>query len=193
MIRVVVFDAYGTLFDVYSVAELAERLFPGQGAALSVIWRDKQVEYSRLISLSDPRAQGSQHYQDFWTLTQLALDFARAPRASLHMSTGVNMGRQGTLAFWLGQMLVLLTGNLDVPGGNVLSVGYYARHARAGRTPSALPAPTSNTRSAPTPETSGSIRVSPTAPVTSPRLMSRPTRPREARSSSAASHGSAWS
>ena len=66
-------------------------------------------------------------------ITRLALDFARAPRASLHMSTGVNMGRQGTLAFWLGQMLVLLTGNLDVPGGNVLSVGYYTRHARAGR------------------------------------------------------------
>ena len=78
MIRVVVFDAYGTLFDVYSVAELAERLFPGQGAPLSVIWRDKQIEYSRLISLSDPRAQGSQHYQDFWTLTQLALDYAFA-------------------------------------------------------------------------------------------------------------------
>lgn len=70
-------------------------------------------------------------------IRQLALDFARAPRASLHMSTGVNMGRQGTLAFWLGQMLVLLTGNLDVAGGNVLSVGYYTRHARAGRTPTA--------------------------------------------------------
>ena len=72
-------------------------------------------------------------------ITRLARDFRAANRASLHMSTGVNMGRQGTLAFWLGQMLVLLTGNLDVPGGNVLSVGYYTRHARAGRRPAEGP------------------------------------------------------
>lgn len=78
MIRVVVFDAYGTLFDVYSVSELAEQLFPGHGAALSVIWRDKQIEYSRLISLSDPAAPRSRHYQDFWTLTERALAYACA-------------------------------------------------------------------------------------------------------------------
>ena len=71
-------------------------------------------------------------------IVQLARDFRAAKRASLHMSTGVNMGRQGTLAFWLGQMLVLLTGNLDVQGGNVLSVGYYTRHARAGRMQAAM-------------------------------------------------------
>ena len=47
MIRLVVFDAYGTLFDVYSVSAMAETLFPGQGSALSVLWRDKQIEYSR--------------------------------------------------------------------------------------------------------------------------------------------------
>ena len=52
MIRLVVFDAYGTLFDVYSVGALAETLFPGQGSALSVMWRDKQIEYSRLVSLN---------------------------------------------------------------------------------------------------------------------------------------------
>lgn len=78
MIRVVVFDAYGTLFDVYSVSALAEQLFPGQGAALSVLWRDKQIEYSRLISLSDPSASGSRHYEDFWDLTRYALDYACA-------------------------------------------------------------------------------------------------------------------
>ncbi len=53
-IRAVVFDAYGTLFDVYSIGALGEKLYPGQGAALSVLWRDKQIEYTRLISLSDP-------------------------------------------------------------------------------------------------------------------------------------------
>lgn len=76
MTRVVVFDAYGTLFDVYSVSALAERLYPGHGNALSVLWRDKQIEYTRLISLSDPSAAGSQHYRSFWELTTLALDYA---------------------------------------------------------------------------------------------------------------------
>ena len=66
-IRAVVFDAYGTLFDVYSIGALAEKLYPGQGAALSVLWRDKQIEYTRLISLSDPNPQGSRYYQSFWT------------------------------------------------------------------------------------------------------------------------------
>jgi FMN phosphatase YigB (HAD superfamily) len=44
--RAVLFDAYGTLFDVYSVGLLAEQLFPGQGQALAVLWRDKQIEYA---------------------------------------------------------------------------------------------------------------------------------------------------
>ncbi len=77
MIRLVVFDAYGTLFDVYSVASLAENLFPGQGSALSTQWRDKQIEYSRLISLSDPlNPLGSRHFQSFWDITRLALQYS---------------------------------------------------------------------------------------------------------------------
>jgi 2-haloacid dehalogenase len=50
--RAVLFDAYGTLFDVYSVAEAAERLFPGAGERLGTLWRDKQIEYTRLCSMS---------------------------------------------------------------------------------------------------------------------------------------------
>lgn len=81
---VVVFDAYGTLFDVYSVGALAEKLYPGQGAALSVLWRDKQVEYTRLISLSDPNPQGSRHYQPFWDLTRASLRYALARLGLVH-------------------------------------------------------------------------------------------------------------
>jgi 2-haloacid dehalogenase len=77
-IRVVVFDAYGTLFDVYSIGALAEKLYPGQGAALSVLWRDKQIEYTRLISLSDPDLKGSKHYQPFWDITRASLRYALA-------------------------------------------------------------------------------------------------------------------
>jgi anaerobic selenocysteine-containing dehydrogenase len=69
---------------------------------------------------------------DAATIRSLAHDFAVAPAASVHMSTGVNMGRQGTLAYWLVHMLAFVTGNLDRDGGNVLPIGFYAR-AKAGR------------------------------------------------------------
>jgi anaerobic selenocysteine-containing dehydrogenase len=62
----------------------------------------------------------------------LANGFAVADSASVHMSTGVNMGRQGTLAYWLVHMLSFVTGNLDRAGGNILSVGFY-ESAKAGR------------------------------------------------------------
>ncbi len=67
--RAVVFDAYGTLFDVYSVALLAEQLFPGNGDRLSVLWRDKQIEYTRLTSMSG-------QYRPFWELTRAGLRYA---------------------------------------------------------------------------------------------------------------------
>ena len=68
----VLFDAYGTLFDVYSVALQAEQLFSGQGQALSVLWRDKQIEYTRLVTTSNDGA----HYQPFWDLTRAGLRYA---------------------------------------------------------------------------------------------------------------------
>ena len=65
----VLFDAYGTLFDVYSVALLAEQLFAGQGDALAQLWRDRQIEYTRLCSMSG-------RYKPFWDLTRASLRFA---------------------------------------------------------------------------------------------------------------------
>ncbi len=70
--QAVLFDAYGTLFDVYSVGLMAEQLFPGQGQALSLLWRDKQIEYSRLVTTSNNGA----HYRPFWDLTRCALVYA---------------------------------------------------------------------------------------------------------------------
>jgi 2-haloacid dehalogenase len=75
-IKAVVFDAYGTLFDVYSVQVLAEKLYPGHGADIAVKWRDKQIEYTRLITQSDPHnASGSQFFRPFWELTHLSLEY----------------------------------------------------------------------------------------------------------------------
>lgn len=70
--KAVLFDAYGTLFDVYSVGLLAEQLFPGQGAALGVLWRDKQIEYTRLVTTSND----GEHYKPFWELTRAGLRYA---------------------------------------------------------------------------------------------------------------------
>lgn len=77
--KAVVFDAYGTLFDVYAMGVLAEKLYPGKGVAIANLWRDKQIEYTRLITLSDPNAAtGSRYYQPFWTLTRQALRYTLA-------------------------------------------------------------------------------------------------------------------
>ena len=71
MLKAVVFDAYGTLFDVHSVVTLADTLYPGRGGALSQLWRAKQLEYTWLRSL-----MGS--YVDFSAITKSALDYASA-------------------------------------------------------------------------------------------------------------------
>ncbi len=67
----VLFDAYGTLFDVYSVGMLAEQLFPGHGERLAQLWRDKQIDYTRLLTMSG-------RYRPFWEVTRAGLRYAAA-------------------------------------------------------------------------------------------------------------------
>jgi len=75
-IKAVVLDASGTLFDVYSIQVLAEELYPGHGADIAIKWRDKQIEYTRLITQSDPHnVSGSRYYRSFWELTRLSLAY----------------------------------------------------------------------------------------------------------------------
>jgi len=62
-----VFDAYGTLFDVHSVIE-AGREITNDPAALSLLWRQKQLEYTWLRSLMG-------RYEDFWAVTESALRY----------------------------------------------------------------------------------------------------------------------
>ena len=63
-----VFDAYGTLFDVHSVIE-ASREITQDPEALSLAWRQKQLEYTWLRALMG-------RYEDFWQVTEAALRFA---------------------------------------------------------------------------------------------------------------------
>ncbi len=66
------------------------------------------------------------------TIRAVAHELVSAPSACVHMSTGVNMGRQGTLCYWLLHMLSFVTGNLDRRGGNLYSLGFYPA-AKAGK------------------------------------------------------------
>jgi 2-haloacid dehalogenase len=69
LIKALIFDAYGTLYDVHSVQAKTEQLCPGKGDLITQIWRLKQLEYTWLqTSLQD--------YRDFAFLTQASLAFA---------------------------------------------------------------------------------------------------------------------
>ncbi len=86
-IGAVLFDAYGTLFDVHSVALLAEQMAPGQGQALSLLWRDKQIEYTRLVTTSKKGPRGDSVYLPFWELTCASLRYA-CKRLGLDLDQG---------------------------------------------------------------------------------------------------------
>lgn len=68
-LKALVFDAYGTLFDVHSVVTLCDSLFPGRGTPLSQLWRAKQLEYTWLRTLMG-------RYADFTAVTRDALEYA---------------------------------------------------------------------------------------------------------------------
>jgi 2-haloacid dehalogenase len=68
-IKALAFDAYGTLFDVFSVTALCEQLFPGKGTQLAQTWRFKQLQYSLMRSLMG-------RHRDFWGLTEDGLVWA---------------------------------------------------------------------------------------------------------------------
>lgn len=70
-LRALVFDAYGTLFDVHSVVALCEEFWPGKGASLSLLWRTKQLEYTWQRSLM-------RRYEDFGRITVGGLRYACA-------------------------------------------------------------------------------------------------------------------
>ena len=67
-IKAVVFDAYGTLYDIQSVAAVTEEAFPGYGGIITQVWRIKQLEYTWLRSLM-------RRYQDFSVVTRESLAY----------------------------------------------------------------------------------------------------------------------
>jgi 2-haloacid dehalogenase len=69
--KAVIFDAYGTLFDVHSAVSRHMAQVGPDAARFSEVWRTKQLEYSWVRSLTSK-------YELFWTLTEQALDYAFA-------------------------------------------------------------------------------------------------------------------
>lgn len=67
-IKAFVFDAYGTLYDVQSVAQVTEEEFPGHGELITQVWRLKQLEYTWLRSLMNS-------YRSFWEITEESLKY----------------------------------------------------------------------------------------------------------------------
>jgi 2-haloacid dehalogenase len=67
-IKAVVFDAYGTLYDIQSVAAVTEEAFPGYGEVITQVWRIKQLEYTWLRSLM-------RRYEDFSVVTRESLAY----------------------------------------------------------------------------------------------------------------------
>jgi len=67
-VKAVVFDAYGTLYDIQSVAAVTEAAFPGYGGIVTQIWRIKQLEYTWLRSLM-------RRYEDFSAVTRESLAY----------------------------------------------------------------------------------------------------------------------
>lgn len=68
MIKAIVFDAYGTLYDIESLSSVTDDAFPGHGEAVTQIWRLKQLEYSWLRSLMG-------RYEDFASVTRDSLAY----------------------------------------------------------------------------------------------------------------------
>jgi len=68
-VQALVFDAYGTLYDVHSVVRRCETCYPGKGTQLSQLWRAKQLEYTWQRSLM-------QRYAPFSQVTREALEYS---------------------------------------------------------------------------------------------------------------------
>lgn len=120
--------------DVYLLAAMLNEIEQNQGftQGRNTEHGDNLDKLSKFVSRYPASRVASVTGIDESLIKRLAKDFAAAPSACAHMSTGVNMGRQGTLAYWLLHMLLFVTGNLGKAGGNFYGLGFYERGPQAG-------------------------------------------------------------
>lgn len=129
-IKAIVFDAYGTLYDVNSVVAACEAIWPGKGQAVSQLWRAKQLEYSWLRALM-------QRYENFRLITEAALRYAtRAMGLAVDDATRAHLMEQylhlqpfpevlsALMAVKPGRQLVIFSnGSPDLLGPLVVNTG----------------------------------------------------------------------
>ncbi len=119
--------------DVYLLAALLNEIATGPGFAAQAYHHGANLDaLEEFVARYPASAVAEVIGIDATAIRDLAQNIAAAERACFYMSTGVNMGRQGTLAYWLLQMLALVTGNLGREGGNFYSQGFYERAPAAG-------------------------------------------------------------
>ncbi len=119
--------------DVWFLAALLNEIDAAGGFNRDVIARHgRNIEGLRRFLAEYPSERVAEVTGiDAAMIRELAVAWVTTPRSSVHASTGLNMGRQGTLAYWLVHMLSFVTGRLDAEGGNLKSDGFYP-NARAG-------------------------------------------------------------
>jgi 2-haloacid dehalogenase len=128
-IKAVVFDAYGTLYDIQSVATVTEEAFPGYGDIITQIWRIKQLEYTWLRSLMGRYEEFSVITRDSlgYTLRILGLNhddgvFARIMEKYLHLD--LYPDANAALAALRGRKLAILSnGSTDMLNSLVRNSG----------------------------------------------------------------------
>jgi len=118
-LQALVFDAYGTLFDVHAVIRRCEQFWPGRGAALSQLWRAKQLEYTWQRSLMRSYAPFSQVTRDALQYAceslGLALDAAKSDALMQeYLELAVYPDVPGALARFKVKQAILSNGSPDM-------------------------------------------------------------------------------
>ena len=112
--------------DVYFLAALVDRILEVTGRQCSLV-EIYGKNFDHLVKfVSDFPAQKVAHVTGVSAgqVNQIAMEILAADSAAFHLSTGVNQSGQGVLAYWLNEMLSLITGNLGKQGGNYKPVGF---------------------------------------------------------------------
>jgi 2-haloacid dehalogenase len=117
--QALVFDAYGTLYDVHSVIQRCDQFWPGRGTALSQLWRAKQLEYTWQRSLMRRYAPFSQVTRDALAYACQALKLPLAPQQEdalmqQYLALAAYADVPGALAALPGRKAILSNGSPDM-------------------------------------------------------------------------------
>ncbi len=88
-------------------------------------WMTGFEELARLVAPWSPERSERATGVPARVLREMVTDYVSSSGAALYSSTGVNMGGNGALAFWLQEAINAVSGNLDRPGGTLVGRGVF--------------------------------------------------------------------